>query len=160
MPPLSKDIHGLPAICLPAQGIHLTANCRACSRVCRPHRRSPIERQYGLKVCQSSMQMGAAGKSAIHHRDDETPSISIVAHSSLFHWVTTLGKDVVWHLKTLHADFAPASRKYTSERRRSILIACDAEQRVQPCSLARCPPPRPSGEPDSVRRCIDLPSSS
>lgn len=67
-----------------------------------------------------------AGKSAQHHRSGEILSLAIVAHSSLFHWVTALGRDALRQLRNVHADFAPASRKYTSEPRRSILIACQA----------------------------------
>ena len=66
---------------------------------------------------------GPADKSAQQHRRDRIPT---VAHSSLFRWVTALGRDALRQLKTLHADFAPALRKYTTERRRSILVACRA----------------------------------
>ncbi len=66
------------------------------------------------------------GKSVQQHRSQEILSLAIVAHSSLFHWVTALGRDALRQLGIVHADFAPASRKYTSEPRRSILIACQA----------------------------------
>ena len=66
------------------------------------------------------------GKSAQQHRSEEILSLAIVAHSSLFHWVTALGRDALRQPEPPHADFAPASRKYTSEPRRSILIACQA----------------------------------
>jgi hypothetical protein len=67
-----------------------------------------------------------ADKSAQCFCSEATLSSTILAHTSLFHWVTTLGMDAQRQLETLHAGFAPASRKYTSERRRSILIACRA----------------------------------
>ena len=49
-----------------------------------------------------------------------------MAHSSLFHWVTALGRQAPRHLNTLHADFVPTAGKYTSARRRAILINCQA----------------------------------
>ncbi len=65
-----------------------------------------------------------AGKSAQQHWSDEILSVAIVAHSSLFHWVTALGRDALRQPEPPHPDFALAPRKYASERRRSILIAC------------------------------------
>ena len=59
-------------------------------------------------------------------RTDAVLNLAAVAHTSLFRWVTTLGEDVVEQPETLRADFTPASHKYTSEQRRSILIACRA----------------------------------
>ena len=69
---------------------------------------------------------GPADKSERHHHSEATPSLTTMAHSSLFHWVTALGRHAPRHPKTVHADFVPASCKYTSERRRSILITCRA----------------------------------
>jgi hypothetical protein len=65
-------------------------------------------------------------KSAQYTCTDTIPSLSTVAHTSLFRWVTALGRDALRQLETLPADFAPASRKWVSKKRRSILIACRA----------------------------------
>jgi transposase-like protein len=84
---------------------------------------------YRKGVCSANRRIyyeeSPAGKSA-QHRSDEILSLAIVAHSSLFHWVTALGRDALRQLRAAHTDFAPAPRKYASERRRSILIACQA----------------------------------
>lgn len=85
---------------------------------------------YRKGVCSANLPIfyaqGPADKSGQHHHSDAILNLTTVAHSSLFHWVTALGRDALRHLKTLQADFVPASCKYTSERRRSILIACRA----------------------------------
>ncbi len=75
-------------------------------------------------------EKSSAGKSAQQQQSGEILSIAIVAHSSLFHWVTALGSDAFRQLRAAHTDFAPAPRKYASELRRSILIGCQAT-----CSL-------------------------
>ena len=69
---------------------------------------------------------GPANNSAQHHHSDAILSRITMAHSSLFHWVTALGRDALRQPEPPDADFAPAPRKYSSERRRSILIACQA----------------------------------
>jgi hypothetical protein len=85
---------------------------------------------YRKGVCSENQPIyyeeSSAGKSAQQHRSDDSLSLAIVAHSSLFHWVTALGRDALRQLGAVHTDFAPASQKYTSERRRSILITCRA----------------------------------
>ena len=53
-------------------------------------------------------------------------SLATMAHTSLFRWVTTLGGDAQRQSDSILLDFAPASHKFTSEQRRSILIACRA----------------------------------
>jgi len=67
-----------------------------------------------------------ADESAPLDCSDEEPSRATMAHASLFRWVTTLGGDAQRQASTAPDDFTPASHKYTSERRRSILIACRA----------------------------------
>ncbi len=69
---------------------------------------------------------GPADKAAQHCHSETTLSFTIVAHTSLFHWVTALGTNARRRPEPLGADFTPASRKYVSEQRRSILIACRA----------------------------------
>lgn len=83
---------------------------------------------YRRGVCSANLPIfyaqGSADKSAPRDRYVAILNSTTVAHTSLFHWVTALGSDALRQPKTVHADFAPASRKYMSERRRSILIAC------------------------------------
>jgi hypothetical protein len=57
---------------------------------------------------------------------DVIPNLATMAHTSLFRWVTTLGGNPRQQPKTVPADFAPATHKFTSEERRSVLIACRA----------------------------------
>jgi hypothetical protein len=57
---------------------------------------------------------------------DEEPSLTIMAHTSLFRWVTTLGKNARRQSDTVPVGSSPAPHKYTSEQRRSVLIACRA----------------------------------
>lgn len=59
-------------------------------------------------------------------RTDADPSLAAMAHTSLFRWVTTLGWNSQWQPSAVPVNFTPASHKYTSEQRRSILIACRA----------------------------------
>ncbi|MGA2258653.1 MAG: hypothetical protein ABSG53_28640 [Thermoguttaceae bacterium] len=63
---------------------------------------------------------------SVQQRSGEIVSLAIVAHSSLFHWVTALGRDALRQSGTRDASFAPAPYKYASEQRRSILITCQA----------------------------------
>ena len=65
-------------------------------------------------------------ESAQCHHYDATLSRITMAHSSLFHWVTALGRAALRQPDSPEVDFAPAPRKYASEQRRSILIACQA----------------------------------
>jgi hypothetical protein len=95
---------------------------------------------YRKGVCSANLPIfyaqWPANKSAPQNRSDAILSRTTVAHTSLFHWVTALGMDALRQPRTLHADFAPASRKYTSERRRSILIACRTICSVLPSDQA------------------------
>src|SRR5208337_5535187 len=81
---------------------------------------------YRKGVCSANRRIyyeeSPAGKSAQQHRSDEIVSLAIVAHSSLFHWVTALGRDALRQLGAIQTDFAPPPHKYASEQRRSILI--------------------------------------
>ena len=64
--------------------------------------------------------------SAPHGRMDAESSNTTMAHTSLFRWVTTLGGGEQRQFDTVPADYTPASHKYTSEHRRTILIVCRA----------------------------------
>ena len=83
---------------------------------------------YRKGVCSANLPIfyaqGPADNSPPHDRSVAILSRTTMAHTSLFHWVTTLGRDALRQPRILRADFVPASRKYTSEQRRSILIAC------------------------------------
>ena len=57
---------------------------------------------------------------------DVISNLATMAHTSLFRWVTTLGKNLRPQLKIVPTEFAPAPHKFTSEERRSVLIACRA----------------------------------
>ena len=59
-------------------------------------------------------------------RTDAESSVPIMAHTSLFHWVSTLGGGERRQSDTVSADYTPASHKYISEQRRTILITCQA----------------------------------
>jgi hypothetical protein len=100
---------------------------------------------YRKGVCSANLPIfyaqGLADKSAQHHRSGAIPSLTNLAHTSLFHWVTVLGRDALRQVESPHADFAPALRKYTSERRRSILIACRATCSVLMSGQASTAPP-------------------
>jgi hypothetical protein len=96
---------------------------------------------YRKGVCSGNLPIfyaqGPANKSVQHHHSDAILSCITMAHSSLFHWVTALSRDALRQPEPPDTDFAPAPRKYASERRRSILIACRAT-----CShLLLGPPP-------------------
>jgi hypothetical protein len=88
------------------------------------------ETTYRKGVCSENLPVfyaQASGvKSALQHPTDEIPSLSTMAHTSLFRWVTTLGGNAPRPSEQLPAVFVPAPRKYTSDLRRSILIACRA----------------------------------
>ncbi len=83
---------------------------------------------YRKGVCSANLPIfyaqGTRAKSGQEHRADAIPSLCTMAHTSLFRWVTALGRDAIRQSQSLPADFTPASRKYTSDQRRSILIAC------------------------------------
>ncbi len=65
---------------------------------------------------------GAPSRRALVELDQKS-SIHM-AHTSLFRWVTAAGGSALRQPTTLHGDLVPAPRKYTSERRREVLIAC------------------------------------
>jgi hypothetical protein len=71
-----------------------------------------------------------------HRWNDEIVSLTTVAHTSLFRWVTCLASKTRRQADTLPTDFTPASRKYTSEERRSILVACRAVCAILQSNLA------------------------
>jgi transposase-like protein len=52
------------------------------------------------------------------------PNLTILAHTSLFRWVTTLAASALPNSTDMQRDFNPAPRKFTSEARRCLLIAC------------------------------------
>jgi hypothetical protein len=55
---------------------------------------------------------------------DVVPSLTILAHTSLFRWVTAFAASALANSEHLPRGFNPASRKFTSEARRRLLIAC------------------------------------
>jgi hypothetical protein len=59
-----------------------------------------------------------------HRCGDQIVSLAAVAHTSLFRWVTCLANKIFRQADALATDFAPAVHKYTSGKRRSILVAC------------------------------------
>jgi hypothetical protein len=71
-----------------------------------------------------------------HRWNDEIVSLTTVAHTSLFRWVTCLASKTRRQADTLPTDFAPASRKHTSEERRSILVDCQAVCAILQSNLA------------------------
>jgi len=85
---------------------------------------------YRTGVCWANLPIfyeeGPLDESVPPGRTDVVPSPVTMAHTSLFRWVTALAGDARQQSETLPADFTPASRKYTSEERRSVLIACRA----------------------------------
>jgi transposase-like protein len=56
----------------------------------------------------------------------DTGEVPRLSHTSLFRWVTTFGDRARQQPETVPADFRPASHKYTSEERRTVLIVCRA----------------------------------
>jgi hypothetical protein len=89
---------------------------------------------YRRGVCSANLPVfygeSPADESAPLGRTDAEPSFTTMAHTSLFRWVTTLGRRGQRQSDTVPADYDPASHKYASEQRRTILIACRAT-----CSL-------------------------
>jgi len=85
---------------------------------------------YRRGVCSANMpifhEKSPADESAALGCADAGSNLTIMAHTSLFRWVTALAGGEQRQSVTVPADFTPASHKYTSERRRSILIACRA----------------------------------
>ncbi len=57
---------------------------------------------------------------------DGGSGVPAMAHTSLFRWVSTLADDAQRRSDDIPADFAPAPHKFTSEQRRSTLVACRA----------------------------------
>ena len=123
MSSLPKVVHGLPTVCLRIQGVYLAADYRARCQVRWQH---SDQLPQGSMFCKSADLLCTrdCGQVSQRHHSIAILSRTTVAHTSLFHWVTALGRHALQQMETLRADFAPASRKYTSERRRSILIAC------------------------------------
>jgi hypothetical protein len=85
---------------------------------------------YRRGVCSEHLPVFYKGsptdESAPLGRTDVEPSLTTMAHTSLFRWVTTLGGGELRQSDTVPADYKPASHKYASEQRRTILIACRA----------------------------------
>jgi hypothetical protein len=75
-----------------------------------------------LPIFHENGPMEGAGPS---RRANIASSPATMAHTSLFRWVTSLGRHAR-QPESLSTDFAPASRKYTSQERRDVLIACRA----------------------------------
>jgi transposase-like protein len=61
------------------------------------------------------------------------PNLTILAHTSLFRWVTSLAASAPPNSTDLQRGFNLAPRKFTSEARRCLLIACRAA-----CSVLLC----------------------
>ena len=78
------------------------------------------------EICRSSMRKLPTDESAPLGRTDAGSSLPAMAHTSLFRWVTTLGGEAQQQSDGMPVDFAPAPYKFTSEQRRSILVACRA----------------------------------
>jgi hypothetical protein len=91
---------------------------------------SDTSTSYRRGVCSANLPIfyeeSPTDESAPLGRTDAEPSLAIMAHTSLFRWVTTLGGGEQRQSDTVSADYTPASHKYTSEQRRTILIACRA----------------------------------
>jgi hypothetical protein len=73
-----------------------------------------------LPIC---YQQSPPGRRA-HCCGDLAVSLTAVAHTSLFRWVTSLANKTLPRPSALSALLAPAARKYKSGDRRSILVAC------------------------------------
>jgi hypothetical protein len=91
---------------------------------------SDTSTSYRRGVCSANLPIfyeeSPTDESAPLGRTDAEPSLTTMAHTSLFRWVTTLGGGEQRQSDTVSADYTPASHKYTSEQRRTILIACRA----------------------------------
>jgi hypothetical protein len=85
---------------------------------------------YRKGVCSANLPVFYAQVSMDKFRQDghtdEVPSLTTMAHTSLFRWVTALGGKALRYPENSQTGFDPAPRKFTSELRRSILIACRA----------------------------------
>jgi hypothetical protein len=58
--------------------------------------------------------------------DESAVSERELAHTSVFHWIGALGKDMTESQPAEFPKFEPPPRKYRSRQRRSLLIACYA----------------------------------
>jgi hypothetical protein len=91
---------------------------------------SNMSTSYRMGVCSANLPIfyeeSPTDESAPLGRMDAESSNTTMAHTSLFRWVTTLGGGEQRQSDTVSADYTPASHKYTSEQRRTILIACRA----------------------------------
>jgi hypothetical protein len=89
---------------------------------------------YRRGVCSANLPIfygeSPTDESAPLGRADAEPSLMTMAHSSLFRWVTTLGRRGQHLSDAVPADDTTASHKYASQQRRTILMACRAT-----CSL-------------------------
>jgi transposase-like protein len=65
-------------------------------------------------------------KSAEDGNADYALNLTTLAHTSLFRWVATLAVAFLHSTTDLQSSFEPAPRKFTSEPRRYLLIACRA----------------------------------
>lgn len=66
----------------------------------------------------------AVEKTSVDRSNEDAAPCPTVAHTSLFHWVTALGAEAMRSSSTRQVAFLLSPRKYTSERRRSILMEC------------------------------------
>jgi hypothetical protein len=91
---------------------------------------------YRKGVCSENLPIFYAelptDKSTQLGQTDADLNLATMAHTSLFRWVTTLGEDEQRQSDIVSADYTPASHKYTSEQRRTILITCQAICSGQP----------------------------
>ena len=91
---------------------------------------SNMSTSYRMGVCSANLPIfyeeSPTDESTLLGQVDAGLCLTTMAHTSLFRWVTALGGDEQRQSDTVPADYAPASHKFTSEHRRSILIACQA----------------------------------
>jgi hypothetical protein len=83
---------------------------------------------YRKGVCSANLPIfyaqGSTNKSGEGGNTHEAPNLTTLTHTSLFRWVASLARDVLRNPKDLQRGFDPAPRKFNSEPRRCILIAC------------------------------------
>ena len=83
---------------------------------------------YRKGVCSANVPIFYAqrrGNKSFEDSDtDVVLNFTTLAHTSLFRWVTTLAASALPNPTDLQRGFDPAPRKFTSEARRCLLIAC------------------------------------
>ena len=83
---------------------------------------------YRNGVCSANLPIFYAQTRASKSIDDSDTDVALnfttLAHTSLFRWVTALAASALPNPTDLQRSFDPAPRKFTSEARRCLLIAC------------------------------------